>query len=110
MNRMQQKYAELRATDDSYGKYSPTVAAVLAGYKRKSARVMAWKLERNEAVRLEIARIKAGAPRLVDLLPKDATPLEYLKARMNDPYVSTKARARAAIAAAPYLHAKRGGE
>jgi len=39
---------------------------------------------------------------------KQSKPLEFLLAVMNDPEVDKKLRVRAAVAAAQYLHTKRG--
>lgn len=86
---------------------TPKAAAVSAGYSAKSARVMGWRLLHNVAVQLEVQRIRAGAPRLVDLLRKNATPLDYLIARMSDPYVLPRIRVRMARMAARYSAGRR---
>lgn len=101
MNANQQNFAAAIAAG-----VAPKMAAIGAGYNPVNARIIAWRLlNKHTGVRLEIARIRAGKPRLTDLLPPEATPLQYLAARMGDPYVEPRIRVRCAQHAVRYIKA-----
>lgn len=86
----------------------PEQAAVAAGYAAHSARITAAKLLKNPKVVAAIEAERANRPATLPTGGKSSDPLAFLQAVMNDRDADPRLRVRAAIAAAPYLHAKPG--
>lgn len=89
-------------------------AALSAGYSEKSAAVEACRLLKNPRVLAEIERRKNKSP--TPDVPADVpsstddgkNPLAYMLEVMNDPTADEARRDKMAVAAAPYMHIKKG--
>lgn len=89
-------------------------AALSAGYSEKSAAVEACRLLKNPRVLAEIERrnnkpaIDGNALDVPPVIPDGKKPLDYMLKVMNDPTADEFRRDKMAVAAAPYMHIKKG--
>ncbi len=89
-------------------------AALDAGYSEKSAAIEACRLLKNPRVLAEIDLRKnkpvteSKTPAVAIEIPDGSNPLDYMLKVMNDPMADESRRDKMAVAAAPYMHVKKG--